>query len=287
MNLEFIDVGNVDGYVDGQFSLDEKDGYLRVATTSTDVATGESRNNLYILDGGMKRCAAVEDLAPGERIYSVRYIGDMGYIVTFRQIDPLFALDLSDPQNPKVIGQLKVPGFSEYLHPLDQDTLIGFGYNTQLTQGGGVVQDGLKLSLFDIADPAALSETDVYSMGNMGSYSEALYNHKAFMYYAEKGLIGFPATVYTTSGSRPGDPWSGERKLTFNGYMVFHVDKDGFTLAGTVSSDVEADGFKRTEYDYAISRGIYLGNTLYTVSNGRIASYSLDTFKQLAFVDIK
>ncbi len=287
MDLSFIACGNVNGTIDGQFSLDERDGYLRVATTSNDPVKGTTQNNLYILDGKMEPYSKVEGLAPGERIYSVRYIGTMGYIVTFRQTDPLFAIDLSDPANPKVVGQLKIPGFSQYLHPLNSDTLIGLGVNTSLTQGGGIVQDGLKLSLFDVSDPVNLSETDVYSMGNIGSYSEALNNHKAFMYYPEKGLIGFPTTIYTTTGSRAGDPWSGERNLTFNGYMVFKVSEDGFKLAGTISSDDSGDGFKRTSNDNAISRAIYLGDTLYTISNGRVASYSLSSFEQLKVLDIK
>lgn len=107
-------------------------------------------NNLYVLDSGMRQIGRLEGLAPGERIYSVRYLGEMAYVVTFRETDPLFAIDLSDPRAPKVLGQLKIPGFSEYLHPLDDGLLLGIG---QSVDERGTA-NGVKLSMFDVSDPA-------------------------------------------------------------------------------------------------------------------------------------
>jgi inhibitor of cysteine peptidase len=234
-----------------------------------------------VLDAQMKKIGALEDLAVGERIYSVRYRGKTAYVVTFRQVDPLFVIDLSDPKRPTVKGELKIPGFSEYLHPIDDNTLVGLGMNTTTTKYGGVVQDGMKLSLFDVSDPVAPRETASLLLGNMGSYSEAIDNHRAFLYYPQQRLIGLPAVIYTTSGATAGDPWSGERSVSFSGYLVIRVNKDGFEIAGTIPSEDEQQGFHRYDYNNAIERGLYIGKTLYTVSSARLRAFSLDTFAEI------
>lgn len=270
----------VDGTIDGQFALDEHRGYLRVATTSRRGNT--TQNNVYVLDGALQTVGMLEDLAPGERIYSVRYLGDTGYVVTFRETDPLFVIDLSNPKEPKAAGQLKIPGFSEYLHPIDGKTLVGFGANTITTRNGRVVQDGLKLSLFDVSDPKDPKETAHILLGNMGSSSPVLDTHKAFLYYPEKKLIGFPATIYTTKGAGSADPWSGERKLTFSGYLVVRLSDGGFEIAGSIPGGGEsADSFGRFDYDAVIERGLYIGDTLYTVSSAKLMAYSLGDFTKI------
>lgn len=280
-DMRYISSGRVDGAIDNQFSLDEYEGNLRIATTSVEDG-GETVNNLFVLDGQLQQIGAVTGLAKGERIYSVRYRGKTAYVVTFRQVDPLFVIDLSNPQYPKVKGQLKIPGFSEYLHPIDDDTLIGLGMNTAVTKFGGVVQDGMKLSLFDVSDPTDPRETANYLLGNTGSTSEAIYNHKAFLYYPQQKLIGFPAVVYTASGVTAGDPWSGVRNVSFAGYLVFKVEDDGFAMAGSIpSEEASADGLFRHDYNNAIERGLYIGKTLYTVSTGRLCAFSLDTFEKI------
>lgn len=270
----------LDGTIDGQFALDEHEGYLRVATTSR--KNGATQNNVYVLDGALQTVGALENLAPGERIYSVRYLGDTGYVVTFRETDPLFVIDLSNPKEPKAVGQLKIPGFSEYLHPIDEKTLIGFGANTVATRDGGVVQDGLKLSLFDVSDPQNPKETSNLLLGNMGSTSPALDTHKAFLYYPEKKLIGFPATIYTTKGASSADPWSGERELTFSGYLVVKMEDGRFAVAGSLPGDeTSEDGFERFDYDTVIERGLYIGDTLYTVSSAKLTAWSLDDYSKI------
>lgn len=279
--LKYLASGKVAGYIDNQFSLDEHGGNLRIATTSYN-KDRQTVNNLYVLDGRLQPVGSVEGLAEGERIYSVRYVGDIAYVVTFRETDPLFVIDLSNPAKPQVRGQLKLPGFSEYLHPVDKNTLLGLGVNTVVTPYGGVVEDGLKLSLFDVTNPAAPKEKASYLLGNMGSGSEALQNHKAIMYYPEQRLIGFPATLYTTQGATPQNPWSGSQSLSFAGYLVIKVKTDGFEIVGTLPNETSgADGgFMRYDSGNSIQRGIYVGKTLYTISPARITAYALDGFQR-------
>lgn len=259
--------GRVDGYVDGQFAFSEKNGNLRVATTA-DTQNG-SRNNMYVLDQKLNIIGSLEGLAPGERIYSVRYMGDMGYIVTFKQVDPLFAIDLSDPKKPAVLGELKIPGFSEYLHPIDDKTLLGFGYNTKENQWGGVTTDGLKLSLFDVSDPKNPAETQSYAIGNSGSGSPAISDHKAFMYYPQKSIVGLPVSVYTASAAGYG----GE---SFSGLLLFEVKPTGFKLYGQIASrQPDNAGFGRYESSFEIQRGVYIGDVVYTFSDGCVMSHRL------------
>lgn len=187
-DLEYQTHGEVPGYALNQFSMDEQAGYFRIATTKNrtwseyieDEEEKESYSNLYVLDKDMKIVGSVERLALGERIYSVRFMQDRAYLVTFKQTDPLFVIDLKNPVNPRVLGELKIPGFSNYLHPYDNDYLIGIGKDTKETEWGGVRTLGLKLSLFDVSDVSDPKEVDTYVMGDAGSDSIALNDHKAF-----------------------------------------------------------------------------------------------------------
>lgn len=277
--LKYLASGKVAGYIDNQFSLDEHEGNLRIATTSYNDSS-QTVNNLYVLDGQLQPVGSVEGLAEGERIYSVRYVGETAYVVTFRETDPLFVIDLSNPAKPQVKGELKLPGFSEYLHPIDKNTLLGFGMNTIATPHGGVVQDGLKLTLFDVTNPAAPKEKASYLLGNMGSTSEALQNHKALMFHPQQQLIGFPVTLYTAQGATAENPWAGSQTLSFAGYLVIKIKSDGFEVVGTLPNEGRAEGgFMRYDSGNSIQRGIYVGKTLYTIAPGRITAYTLDGFE--------
>ena len=280
--LKYLADCKVEGYIEGQFSLDEHNGMLRVATTSYN-EQNETVNNLFVYDHTLQKIGEVTGLAENERIYSVRFMGDMAYVVTFRETDPLFVVDLSDPTKPVVKGELKIPGFSEYLHPIDKNTLVGLGVNTVTTPNNGVYEDGLKLSLFDVSDPAAPKEKTNYLIGNAGSYSEVLSNHKAFMFYPEKKLIAFPATIYTSYGSSYERPWAGERRYSFGGYLVVEVKNNSFNVVGSIpdSGDMSREGFMRNDIGEAISRGIYIGNTLYTISQNKIMAFSVLDFTQI------
>jgi len=197
----FVSQAEVAGTVINQFAMDEYQGNFRIATTDGEVWSDPptSTNAVYTFDSSMKALGGVEGLAKGERIYSVRFAGDRGYVVTFRQVDPLFVLDLSNPSKPTQLGQLKVPGFSEYLHPFDKDTIIGIGKETtesnERTTTGGV-----KISIFDIKNPGKPKEAAVVVVGEAGSSTPVSYEHKAFTFNPSTGLMSFPITETASGG---------------------------------------------------------------------------------------
>lgn len=194
-----VAAGVVKGRVLNQYSMGEHAGNLRVATTSRETVGGiEPVNNVYVLgqDGDvLEILGAVERLAPGEQIQSARFVGDRGYLVTFEQIDPLFTLDLSDPASPVVVGELKVPGFSTFIVPMDEDHLLTVGQYIPGTSGA-FFPTGVQLSIFDVSDFAnpVLSHIQVVDEGSY-VYSEALWNPKAFTYFAEGGLVALPVSI--------------------------------------------------------------------------------------------
>mmetsp|Transcript_24878 Transcript_24878/g.51999 ORF Transcript_24878/g.51999 Transcript_24878/m.51999 type:complete len:238 (-) Transcript_24878:368-1081(-) len=211
----FKNLITVKGTVLNQFSLDEYNSHLRVATTSGFTWTGTSKNNLYVFDADGNMTGALEGLAQGERIYSVRYNGPMGYVVTFRQVDPLFAIDLSDPTSPRVLGELKVDGVSNYLHMVNDTHIIGLGAAAGANGGLG---GGLQLSLFDVTDVKrpVLAASKVF--GTSSSSSLATTDHKAFLYHPGSGIIAVPVTTWDYSAG--GSFWDGA--------MVFSLSGQGF-----------------------------------------------------------
>ena len=271
--LEYKGEGAVTGSVLNQFSMDEADGYFRIATTknqgwSSFASEGENQsyNNLYVLDSELKTVGRLENLARGERIYSARFIGKRAYLVTFKQTDPLFTIDLSDPTNPKVLGELKIPGFSNYLHPYDENTLIGLGHETEENQWGGTVTAGLKVALFDVAEISAPKVLDEYRIGGRGSDSEALNDHHAFLFSKDKNLLVIPATI--REGGK-GFDWG---KFVFSGALVFDLSGKKFNLKGKID---HSDGGQVGEsenwygynfYDNTVRRSLYIGDALYTFS---------------------
>jgi uncharacterized secreted protein with C-terminal beta-propeller domain len=272
--LEYKGEGEVTGSVLNQFSMDESDGYFRIATTknqswSNFAPEGDnlSYNNVYVLDGGLKTVGRLENLAKGERIYSARFMGKRAYLVTFKQTDPLFTIDLSDPANPKVLGELKIPGFSNYLHPYDENTLIGLGHDTEENQWGGTVTAGLKVALFDVADVGAPKVLDEYLIGGRGSDSEALNDHHAFLFSKEKNLLVIPATI--REGGK-GFDWG---KFVFSGALVFDLSDKKFNLKGKIDhsdggrAGVSEDWYGYNFYDNTVRRSLYINDALYTFSS--------------------
>lgn len=211
--------GEVEGWILNQFAFSEYEGDLRVATTNN------AGNHVFVLredQGILEEIGAVRDLAPGERIYAVRYMGDRGYVVTFRQVDPLYSIDLSDPSDPVMTGELKIDGFSTYMHPLDEDHLLTIGMDGdssgQLT--------GVHLQIFDVSDmtdPKRIQH-HVISTGGWSSHSEALYNHHAFTYQPRLGVLGVPMNI-----------WDGADR--FSGLMLFDATIDGINEIGRISHD--------------------------------------------------
>ena len=263
--LTLAATGSVPGNLLNQFSLDEQDGFLRVVTTIdqysysiyTDEAFGFTNykdgdslrcNALYVLDSGLNTVGSVEDLAEDERVYSVRFDGDIGYFVTYRQVDPLFAVDLSDPAAPTVLSALKIPGFSQYLHVYGEGLLFGFGQST--TGEDGTITDGLKLSMFDVSDPADVTEQSTLKLD--GHWSEAQYNHKAILVLPERDLIAFPM-----DGS----------------YVVYGYGADGF---------YERARMEAGELWLDEARGVRIGELLYVCARNGVGVYDLSGFTVLA-----
>jgi len=259
--------GSVPGSLGDQFHLDEYQGYLRVVTTNDSYthytiedrvrevigySGGESKssNGLYVLDMSLTQVGAVDSLAPGERVYSVRFDGDIGYFVTFRTVDPLFAVDLSDPHNPTVLSALKIPGFSQYLHVYSDGLLFGLGYNAdELTGRRGT----MKLSMFDTSDPADVTEAHTLSIST--NYSTALYNHKAIVVDSGKNIIGFP---------------------TESGYVIYgYDDQTGFFRRASITL---LDNW------WSDSRGLYIAEYFYIVHNNGIAVIDMDSFQLITTV---
>lgn len=178
------------GTVKDQFSLDESEGRLRIATTRSGAGTSARRSNVYTLDENMEVIGTSDDLGIGESIQSVRYIGDIAYVVTFRHTDPLYAVDLSDPTNLKTLSELKITGYSSFMQSYGEGLLLGVGY--EATDSGRVY--GAKLTMFDVSDPASISAVSsiVYEWDEEYTVSEAMVNHKALLCNAEKGLIAMP-----------------------------------------------------------------------------------------------
>ena len=189
--LQFCSSGKVHGSIIGQFAMDEKDGYLRIATTAD--KNGKDVNNLYVLDGDLNEVGSVTGFARDEHIEAVRFIGDRAYIITYEQIDPLFILDLSDPADPKIDGEVEITGFSTLLVPVSDTKLVGIGYGTKDNGSGGEMADGLKIALFDISNPSKPEVVDAKQFPDFDS--EAQYDHHALLQNAKKGYLAIPYSV--------------------------------------------------------------------------------------------
>ena len=257
--------GEVTGHLLNQFSLDEYNGNLRLAVTNYIEKEEDgswiydTENGVYILDENLELIGTVMGLARGERIYSARFMGERIYMVTFKETDPLFVIDASDPTAPKVLGELKIPGFSNYLHPYGEDMLIGFGEDIEFNEEfNSTKRKGLKLSLFDVSDPTNPIEVDTITFGTPYSYSDAQSNHKAILFDAKRSLFGFPMSDY-----------SGESSYSF---VLVKVSEDGFVPTKIVKTDSNSYNL----------RGVTIGDVLFTVSNFGISADEIYTDAKLS-----
>ena len=255
--------------------MDEYDGNLRIATTAYD-KDGNTTNNLYILDENLNKLGSIENMAKDEKIYSVRFIGKTGYIVTFKQIDPLFVIDLSNPEKPEIKGELKIPGYSSYLHPYDDTHIIGIGRNTEETTYGSTVSTNMKMSMFDIADLENPKEMFSVSIGGRGTYSEILSNHKALFFNKEKNLIGFPITIYEEEPS----------KSRVTGAIIYEINlNEGFIEKGVIESSKNTSQYYTYNYDKEIKRIIYIDDKIYAFSNELMKVVNMDTLEEIGRVE--
>jgi uncharacterized secreted protein with C-terminal beta-propeller domain len=218
-------------------------------------------------------------LAEGERIFSARFLGDIGYIVTFRQVDPLFAIDLSDPENPKVLGELKIPGFSDYMHPLGDDHLLTIGRdideNTQ-------VDRGTALQIFDVSDPANPIASHKTVLGE--GYSEANHNHKAFNFYAteapDAGLLAFPFVSYQGDFSSTLELWEVSAENGFNRRGA--VDHSDLVINDCGTPYPVEDFYYYCGYQPQITRGVFIDEYIYSISYGGVRVHTVDDLTPVA-----
>lgn len=292
--IVFTKQGSVPGHLLNQFSLDEHNGYLRAATTKGQVwRTGaDSTNNVYILNADMDPAGNIEGIAPGESIYSMRFMGDRGYMVTFKKVDPFFVLDLKDPNNPKILGKLKIPGYSDYLHPMDENHIIGVGKDTVEAgedpwtgeQAGFAWYQGIKMAVFDVSDVSNPKELHKVVIGDRGTESEALHNHKAFLYSPSKQLLALPIRIAELDEAVKADPDREGNEygdFVFQGAIVYRLTvAGGFEELGRIThhKDDQAllkSGWYYGNYDEDIDRVAYMDNTFLTLSDAGIQMHHL------------
>lgn len=289
-SVEYQTKTKVEGTTIDQFSLDEKDDNLRIALYTT------KGSRVVVLDNNLKQLGETAYLAKGEKMYSARFVGDRAYLVTYKTVDPLYSIDLSEPENPKALGALKIPGYSTYLQPYDENHIIGFGFQTKETVRrnslGRVTSTssyvtGMKMALFDVSDisnPKMISEEVI---GDSRTNSTVLENHKALLLDKERNLLAIPIKNYTTDLSITEDDdissatnsyTSYLKSRTYNkvGYAVYSLDTaNGFNLRGIITHDVNSN-------DYTSDiRGLYIDNTLYTVSDKEIKANNIDTLAEI------
>ncbi len=283
----YLGSGGIEGTPLNQFSMDEHEDHLRIAATVTQYAKVEPNNEMiwnrqtntvnrvYVMNLKDKKLNIVgktEDLAKGERIYSARFEGNRGFVVTFRQVDPLYTLDLSDPAQPKVVGELKIPGFSSYIHMMDEKHLLTVGQDADLN---GRVR-GVKISIFDVSDMSKPSEVQSYSLGS-GTWSEANWDHKAFTYFPSKKLLGIPVHGYTSS--------SGSQYNYFSKLMVLNVDPaNAISEKGSINvGDLVNLAGKESYWWYgaaSVQRSIFADDFVYAISNIGIKAVNISDFDQ-------
>ncbi len=263
-DIELVAKGEVKGGINNQFSMDEYNGYFRIATTDYNNKQKET-NNILILDDKLNKVGGITGVEPGEKIYSVRFMKDVGYVVTFKQIDPLLVIDLKDPKNPKIKGKLKIPGYSSYLHPYDENHIIGIGKNTKDNGYGGAISTGIKISMFDISDLNNPKEVFKTSIGKEYADSYALNNHKAVLCSKEKEILAIP--VYTNNSTQE-----------FSGAIVYKIDlaNNKFEEVSRIKS-YKNNNFYNTYYD--IERLLYIGDYLYAISSEGIKILNISTFE--------
>ena len=284
--LEYQAKGSVPGRLLNQFSMDESNDRFRVATTTEYYSqySGMMRSNaVYVLDEDLKILGGLDEIAPDESIFSARFIGDRLYLVTFQQIDPFFVIDLSS-DTPKILGELKIPGFSNYLHPYDDDHVIGVGRDTKEIGNDRVQQLGVKVALFDVSDVSNPMVIDDYIIGDSSTHSEALNNHKAFFFDKRKNLLSIPISSDTDSlegitEKRIAPDWN-----RWNGFYILDLDiKNGIDLKGTITHTENDTRY----YGMGNSRTFYIEEVLYTVSDSMLKMNFMNDLEEINSIKLE
>ena len=300
--IEYKAQGLVPGNILNQFSMDQFNNNFRIATTTGQIWGGTSANNVYVLDADLNIVGELEDLAPGERIYSVRFMGEKGYVVTFRKIDPLFVIDLSDPNNPTVLGKLKIPGYSDYLHPYDENHIIGIGKDTieaaeELTEQRGidfVWYQGVKIAIFDVTDVENPIELHKVVIGDRGTSSPALYDHKSFLFSKEKNLMVLPILLAEISEEQKQQDYDSSfpayGEFVYQGAYIYEITLDGgFNLRGRITHFENDEEFVKSGYRFhgsdSVSRSLYIDEILYTFSPNKMKANNLGDLTEINLLE--
>ena len=297
-NVEYKAKTKVKGKTINQYSLDEKDNHLRIALYDND------GSRVAIFDEDLKQIGISDNVAKGEKMYSSRFIGDKVYFVTYKTIDPLFVMDLNNETKPKVLGKLKIPGYSTYLHPYDENHIIGIGMETKeiinRNSNGKVISTtakvvGMKMALFDVSNVNSPVQISSVVIGDSRTTSAILTNPKALLFSKEKSLIAIPVNNYSqdfevTSSNNYETMINNYTKYSkpYNaeGYFVYNINvQDGFKLKGVITHEKT-----NATYYYSNSkllRGLYIDNNLYTVSETMIKVNELDSLKAVGELKLK
>jgi len=282
--------------------MDEYNGNFRIATT-TQKYNDNQANNIYVLNENLKIIGKIEDIAPGESIYSVRFMGEKAYMVTFKRVDPLFVIDLSNPEKPKLAGKLKIPGYSDYLHLYDENHLIGIGKEVDESIDADKIHSndavyytaiqGVKLAIFDVSDIEHPVEMYKEVIGDRGTDSDALYDHKAFLFDKEKNLLVIPIKLAEVSEEqKKSKDWKRmEGEFTFQGVYVYNISLDnGFKLKGKITHIDNSEILMKSGYYfdslYSIKRSLYMDNVLYTISNKKVKMNNLENLNYINEVEL-
>jgi uncharacterized secreted protein with C-terminal beta-propeller domain len=296
-SISYQATGTVSGHVLNQFSMDEYNGNFRIATTGygfSQVAStgavwssGQQQTNLYVLDSGLHIIGRLEGLSPGEAFYAARFMGDRAYLVTFQRMDPLFVIGLQDPHQPKVLGQLNIPGVSDYLQPYDETHLIGFGKSsTNVTWENAALFQGLKLSFFDVTDPSHPVDTSNFLAGDRGSDSPALTDHKSVLFDKPLNLLVIPVEIAKAQPSSTTIPWSYGSPV-WQGAYVFNVTvQNGIVFRGGITHLPTGQLPSWYNSGFFVTRALYIGSVLYTISNNMVKVNSLSDLTELNSVSL-
>lgn len=278
----------VPGFVLNQFSMDENENF-RIATSDG------TANNVYILNKQLSILGRLEGLAPNEDIYSARFIGNRCYLVTFQKVDPLFVIDLSEASSPRVLGKLKIPGYSDYLHPYDETHLIGIGKETIEEETGDFSwYQGVKISIFDVSDVEHPKEVTKFEIGDRGTDSPVLRDHKAFLFDQPRNLLVLPILLAEIDEEKypNGVPLSTHGDFTYQGAYVFHISiSGGLILRGRIThlsdnTDLQNSGLY-FDSPYYIQRSLYIGDSLYTISDNTVKCHSLIDLTEQASIELR
>ncbi|AJW71392.1 beta-propeller domain-containing protein [Nitrosopumilus adriaticus] len=284
--IEYVAKGSVPGRLLNQFSMDQSGDRFRVATTTEYYIQHQGTirsNSVYVLDENLNIVGGLEDIAPDESIFSSRFIGERLYLVTFQQIDPFFVIDLST-DTPKILGELKIPGFSNYLHPYDEEHIIGIGRDTKELDNNRVQQLGIKIALFNVKDVKNPIVADDIVIGDSSTHSEALFNHKAFFFDKTRGILSIPVNGDVKSLNESSSKMFAPEYNRWSGFYVFEIDAlNGINTKGTITHSEEDSRY----YGMGEARTFYIDDVLYTASEQHLKMNDFDSLEKINSIKLE